>query len=156
MTREALLDLLLPVTRTVAGLDLSDPQAAAALEDAWPPARRRPLAAALREARDAGWLTPKKASDTVSFGRVAKPSPETCDLSVDAVDMSGDAAAHTHPAGEVSLCLAEDGDPRFCGHREGWVVVPPGSHHTPTVTGGRMLIVYFLPGGQMIWGPPQA
>jgi hypothetical protein len=31
------------------------------------------------------------------------------------------------------------------------VVFPPDSAHVPTVTGGRMLIVYFLPGGAVEW-----
>ena len=63
------------------------------------------------------------------------------------VDMAGPGAEHVHPGGEVNLCFATEGDPRFCGTGEGWYVVPPGSQHVPEVTGGRMLIAYFLPQG---------
>lgn len=154
MTREAFLELLGPITRTLASLDLSEPAAAQrALQEAFPLHSLAPLAEATRAARDAGWLTPRQASETVAFGRVAKPGPQTHDHSIDAVQMRGAALPHTHPRGEVSLCFAESGDPRFCGHPEGWVVVPPGSHHTPEVTGGEMLILYFLPQGAMEWGP---
>ncbi len=109
--------------------------------------------AACRASFADGTLTPRRASEEVTFGRVIKPGPESHGLSVDAVEMAGPAAPHTHPKGEVSLCWANGGeDPRFMGHGPGWVVVAPGSRHTPTVTGGRMLIVYFLPDGAMTWG----
>lgn len=152
MTREDLLEALHPVLRDVSALDLSDPDgAAAALDENWPAHRRAELADLVRAARDAGWLTPRQASEHVAFGRVAKPSEQTFGLSVDAVDMAGAAIGHTHPLGEVSLCFAEDPGARFCGREEGWVVVAPGSHHVPEVTGGRMLILYFLPQGAMEW-----
>ena len=51
--------------------------------------------------------------------------------------------------GEVNYCVALEGEPRFDGHAPGWVVMPPGSGHVPTVSGGRMLIVYLLPKGQI-------
>jgi hypothetical protein len=143
----AVLDLLKPLCRTISALDLSHPdEAVAALRHA------HPELSAVREAvlADDG-LVPKRAGPQVRFGRVAKPSEATFGLSIDAVDMAGAAAEHTHPNGEVSLCFATEGDPRFLGHPEGWVVVPPGSRHVPTVTGGRMRILYFLPDGAMVW-----
>ena len=151
-TKEAVLDTLRPFVDAVAELDLTDAEGAMrSLEAAFPHSSLAPVHQQLAAARDAGWLTPRKATDTLSFGRVAKPTDATRNLSIDAVDMTGAGAAHTHPNGEVSLCFVEQGDPRFCGHPAGWVVVPPGSHHTPEVTGGRMLILYFLPDGAMIW-----
>ena len=66
--------------------------------------------------------------------------------------MSGAGAAHTHPNGEVSICFPTEGDPPFEGYADGWVVKAPGSSHIPTVTGGKMLILYFLPEGAMEWG----
>jgi hypothetical protein len=151
MTRESLLETLAPALRAIHSLDLSDPESAArALDAAFPASWRAPVGEALRAARDAGWLTPKSASERVRFGRLARPSAETHGLSVDAVDMTGPAAPHTHPNGEVSLCFADAPGARFCGRPEGWVVVPPGSHHTPE-TDGPMLIVYFLPEGAMVW-----
>ena len=67
--------------------------------------------------------------------------------SVDFVWMEGPAAGHTHTKGEINLGFAMSGKPLFDGRPPGWVVFPPGSHHIPTVTGGEMLLVYFLPGG---------
>ncbi|HNC99809.1 MAG TPA: DUF4863 family protein [Myxococcota bacterium] len=42
-----------------------------------------------------------------------------------------------------------EGTPRFDGHGERWVVYPPGSRHIPTVAGGRMFILYFVPNGAL-------
>lgn len=151
-TPAEVIDALAPMARAVGELNLTDPSAATtALERAFPAAERARVGALLRAANAEGWLTPKRATATLSFGRVAKPAPELGGCSIDAVDMAGAGAGHTHPNGEVSLCFTTDGDARFVGHRDGWVVVPPGSHHVPEVTGGRMLIVYFLPGGAMVW-----
>lgn len=141
-----MLELLAPLCRTIASLDLSEPDAAVATLNS-----AHPDLSAIRAAVLAADLTPKAAGPDVRFGRVAKPSEATHQLSIDAVDMRGAAAEHTHPNGEVSLCFATEGDPRFLGHAEGWVVVPPGSRHVPTVTGGRMTILYFLPDGAMVW-----
>ena len=153
-TREALDTALAPLCATVAGLDLSDPTVAVtALDRAHPVGSLEPVRSLLFQAREQGWITPREAGPTCLFGRVAKPSHATSGMSIDAVDMEGEGAEHTHPQGEVSLCYAVSGDPRFDGYGPGWVVLPPGSHHTPTVTGGRMLIVYFLPDGAVAWGP---
>ncbi|AKU92911.1 DUF4863 family protein [Vulgatibacter incomptus] len=139
----------------VAELDLSRPEEAVrALDEALPTGRRRDFETMLIEAHGEGTLTPRQGTpEGVWFGRVAKPSVETSEMSIDAVDMEGEATPHTHPRGEVSFCVAREGAPLFDGHSPGWVVLPPGSHHTPTVVGGRMLIVYFLPGGAVEWGP---
>lgn len=152
-TQAALVEALAPLARRIAALDLAAPEAAqAALNAELPVGSLGPVRALLAAALAEGWLTPKQASPTLSFGRVAKPSEALCGMSVDAVDMAGDGAPHTHPNGEVSLCFATAGDPRFVGFPEGWVVAGAGSRHVPTVTGGRMTIVYFLPGGAMVWG----
>lgn len=152
-TLSTVVQTLEPLAATIRGLDLADPEVRAALEAHHPFATLSEVGEVLVAARDAGVLTPKRATDTLSFGRVAKAGPETHGLSIDAVDIEGVGAEHTHPKGEVSLCFALSGDPRFDGHPEGWVVKEPGSHHAPTVTGGRMLIVYFLPDGALQWGP---
>jgi hypothetical protein len=141
-----------PLLVTVASLDLADPPRAQAILDRAHPYRSLGAIADLcREAQAEGWLTPKRASADLTFGRLAKPEPTTHQLSVDVVDMGGAGAEHVHPRGEVSLCFEQSGEPLFCGHPPGWVVLPPGSRHVPTVTGGRMLIVYFLPEGAMEW-----
>jgi hypothetical protein len=85
----------------------------------------------------------------VKFGRVAKAGPETDDFSIDVVHMDGPGPHHSHPDGEVNYCIALDGEPRFDGAPAGWVVMPPGSGHVPTVSQGRMLIVYLLPHGRI-------
>lgn len=143
---------LAPIAAAVGSLDLSDPQAAQrALSERFPLHALSALRELLLEANRAGLLTPKRATETLTFGRVAKPAPDLGGCSIDAVDMAGAGAAHMHPNGEVSLCFAVQGDPRFVGYPEGFVVVPPGSRHVPEVTSGRMVIVYFLPGGAMVW-----
>ena len=85
----------------------------------------------------------------MKFGRVTKALPESDDFSIDVVHMNGPGPHHKHPGGEVNYCIALDGEPRFDGQPPGWVVMPPGSGHVPTVSGGRMLIVYLLPKGQI-------
>ena len=42
-----------------------------------------------------------------------------------------------------------DAGAKFDGHPAGWVVYPPGSAHTPTVSGGAALVLYLLPGGEI-------
>jgi hypothetical protein len=149
----ALLAALDPVTRLVATLDLSDVAAAtAALERAFPASFRASVDPLFRAAEAAGTLTPRRATPTLTFGRLAKSLPETADHAIDVVDMEGEGATHTHPRGEVSLCLPRSGDPKFEGCPGGFVVMPPGSRHTPTVTGGRMVIAYWLPGGAIAFG----
>lgn len=147
-TPESVRDALLPMIRTAATLDLADPTAAeAAMERAHPFATLGDVGRLLAAARDEGWLTPKRATPELTFGRLSKAVPETLGFSIDVVDMAGAGGEHVHPNGEISLCFAESGDPRFVGRPAGWVIVPPGSRHVPLVTGGRMLITYFLPGG---------
>ncbi len=151
MSREALLDALLPLAKTISGLDLSDvANAQTQLEAAHPIGALSALGTQIRQARDDGWLTPK-GGNGLFFGRVCKAGDATYGLSIDAVDMDGKGPVHTHPNGEVSLCFADAGTPAFMGQPEGWVIEPPGSRHVPTVTDGRMVILYFLPGGAMVW-----
>ena len=95
-----------------------------------------------------GWLLPKSAGPKVRFGRFLK---DLSGFSVDFVSMEGPAAGHTHTKGEINLGFALSGKPLFDGRPPGWAVFPPASHHIPTVTGGEMLIVYFVPGGQVVW-----
>ncbi len=146
----ALLTALEPITRYVATLDLSDPAAAQRLLDtAFPPSFRGALDPLFRAAEAAGTLTPRRATPTLTFGRLSKPSAESDYQAIDVVDMAGAGAAHVHPRGEVSLCLPREGTPVFEGCSTGFVVMPPGSRHIPTVHGGRMVIAYWLPGGEI-------
>ena len=66
--------------------------------------------------------------------------------------MDGSGPGHLHPDGEFDLCFPIAGSPLFDGNSPGWTVYPPGSWHVPTVTGGRMGILYFLPNGAIHFG----
>lgn len=143
MDKPALEAALRPLVEMIAGLDLFDPRAAERLRELAP--LDSPLVASIRAIAEAGakagWLLPKTNAG-VAFGRVAK---DLDGFSVDAVRMSSPGPEHIHPKGEVDLCFALDGTPKFDGQAPGWVVYPPGSRHVPTVSGGTMLILYFLP-----------
>jgi len=81
-------------------------------------------------------------------GRVVEPSAETGDLSVDVVqlvDFTG--PHHRHPGGEICAVMPERAEGRFDGNVRGWAVYPPGSSHWPAATGGRVRILFLLPGG---------
>jgi len=151
-----LVEKLAPMAASIANIDLTDRQAAESeLERLFPWDQLEAVRAAILSEHAAGSLTPREAGG-VRFGRLAKPSDQTSGMSIDAVDISGSGAEHTHTKGEVSLCLPLEGDPVFEGVSKGWAVLPIGSHHAPTVTGGRMVILYFLPDGAVSWGPRTA
>jgi hypothetical protein len=138
-----------PLIDAAAGLDLADPVAARSeLERRLDPggSTARELATSLRALLAEGRIADRGAPP-VRWSRVAKAGPETRDQSIDVVCMSGPGPRHVHPNGEVNFCVVLDGAPRFDAHPPGWVVLPPGSGHVPTVEGGTMLIVYLLPGG---------
>lgn len=148
VTREQLLSLCAPFARLIGELGTSNPAALEAALAALPSAQ---LEATALAAHATGWMTPKEQGG-VRFGRLSKASPELGNCSLDVVDMSGPAAGgHTHPNGEVEFCIPLSGEPRFDGRADSWIVYPPQSRHIPTVSGGRMLILYFLPGGAIVW-----
>jgi hypothetical protein len=143
---EALRAELAPLIDILRGVDVGDPKAAqAALQRAAPleGALLQRVRALVDAGAEAGWLLPKE-NGGVRFGRVAK---DLGGFSVDAVHMAGPGPEHVHPNGEIDLCFAHAGTPTFDGQPEGWVVLPPRSRHVPTVRGGEMRILYFLPGG---------
>jgi hypothetical protein len=148
MTKEELLAQAAVIAAALRDLDATEPAAA---EQALRGFRVSAFEAALREAHAEGWATPKEAGG-IRFGRVTRADPALSGFSLDVVEMSAAApGAHTHPRGEFDLSFVLDGQPRFDGRPPGWVVYPPGSRHVPTVTGGRMLIAYFLPGGEIVF-----
>lgn len=147
MSRETLLECLAPLLRTLAGLNAGEPAFAAATLNALDLGT---VVTAALAGHAEGWLVTREAGPHVRFGRLAKAGPETLGFSIDAVVMDGPAPGpHTHLTGEFDLSIPLEGSPRFDGHAESWLVYPPGSRHIPTVTGGRMLILYFVPGGQI-------
>lgn len=144
---DALHTALAPVLEVVASIDPSSPDVAATLEARLPldGGALRALGAALRAAVAEGVVADREAGG-VRFSRLKKAASEG-EWSVDVVHMSTPGPGHTHPNGEVDLCFAVSGEPRFDGRAPGWTVYPPGSWHVPTVEGGAMDILYFLPGG---------
>ncbi|MBX3246596.1 MAG: DUF4863 family protein [Myxococcales bacterium] len=145
------LDEMLALVKT---LDLSRPDdAKAALDAAFPVGGPsfEAVRALVREGVEARWLADREAGG-VRFSRPRKASAEG-EHSIDVVHMDRPGPGHTHPNGEVDLCFAVEGTPRFDGAPEGWTVYPPGSWHVPTVEDGVMDIVYFLPGGAIRFEP---
>ena len=97
----------------------------------------------------AGWLANREGGG-IRYGRIFKPAEDLQGFSVDVVDMSSIAGPrHVHPQGEIDLVMPLDPQARFDGHGAGWVVYGSGSAHAPTVTGGRALVLYLLPAGQI-------
>lgn len=110
-----------------------------------------PTFAALQEACragvDQGWLCNREGGG-IKYGRIFKAESALHGFSVDVVDMNDvEGPHHVHPQGEIDLVMPVSGDPRFDGQPAGWLVCPPGSAHSPTVTGGRALVLYLLPQG---------
>lgn len=111
------------------------------------------IAQMCRDAIRDGWMCSREA-DGIRYGRVVKAGAATHGFSVDVVDMPTIAGPHhRHPNGEIDLVMPQDAGARFDGHGAGWVVYGPGSAHRPTVTGGRALVLYLLPGGAIEFTP---
>ncbi len=105
------------------------------------------LANACRKGISEGWLCSHEHGG-IKFGRIIKPGPRTHDFSVDVVLMEDIAGPHHgHPNGEIDMIIPETKGAQFDGVGSGWLVCPPGSAHRPTVSGGRAIILYLLPGG---------
>lgn len=94
-----------------------------------------------------GWLCNREGGG-IRYGRIFKPADDLHGFSVDVVDMTDIAGPHhIHPNGEIDLHMPLGGDATFDGRPAGWVVMPPGSAHRPTVAAGRALVLYLLPQG---------
>jgi len=97
----------------------------------------------------AGWLANRDGGG-IKYGRIFKPSDDLHGFSVDVVDMNDIAGPHhTHPNGEIDLVMPQDNGVRFDGRPAGWCVYAAGSAHSPTVSGGRALVLYLLPQGKI-------
>ena len=96
-----------------------------------------------------GWLCKHEAGG-IKYGRVFKPDAALHNFSVDVVDMENVIGPHhAHPGGEIDLVMPLTADANFDGVGAGWKVYSPNSAHCPTVTNGRALILYLLPGGEI-------
>ena len=151
--KSALLDAISPIINEICLGSAVDEAESERLNRALPVGseKMRSLKDSLVDGLKDGWLTPN-GEGGMRWGRITKAGPDTGNLSIDAVYMEQAGPGHTHPCGEYDLCFALDGDPKFDGKPEGWVVYPPGSWHIPTVTGGSMIILYFLPEGAIRFG----
>jgi Domain of unknown function (DUF4863) len=109
----------------------------------------RQLRASVEEGVAQRWLCNREASG-IRYGRVFKPSPKLHGFSVDVVEMKDLAGPHhSHPNGEIDLILPVDKSALFDGRPGGWLVYPPGSAHSPTVSQGRAFVLYLLPDGRI-------
>lgn len=147
---QGLKTLVAQITAEIAGQSLD-----ARLEDRLNAAHGAASAtfAALRGACESGVAAGRLCSREgggIRYGRVFKPGRDLHGFSVDVVDMRDVVGPHhVHPQGEIDLVMPLEGDARFDGRGAGWVVYPPGSAHRPTVTAGRALVLYLLPGGEI-------
>jgi hypothetical protein len=104
---------------------------------------------ACQEAIAAGWMC-QQGEGSRKFGRVVQPGPATHNFSIDVVDITDLVGPHhRHPTGEIDMIMPLTPGARFDGREQGWLVYPPDSAHRPTVSGGRALILYLLPNGEI-------
>ena len=152
MANEAIIDALSPVLDRLKNLDLSEPGAAKETLDMEFPLHSEfgdTLKALADQGVRDGWLCGKEMGDS-KFSRVAKADAGK-GFSIDAVMLWGDGPWHKHTKGEVNCLIALEGDPSFCGFKEGWAVFAPDSQDVPSVKDGKMIIFYMLPDGAVEW-----
>jgi hypothetical protein len=121
------------------------------LNESYPPGGEAfdDLATLCRQGIDEGWLCDREHGG-IRFGRIIKPGPGTNGFSVDVVQMEDIAGPyHGHPNGEIDMIIPESSDAKFDGQGQGWMVCAAGSEHYPTVTNGKAIILYLLPGGEI-------
>ncbi len=155
--KEELVEALAPIVELLDTLDPASDEAAAVLAERFPVDgdAMQALARLFAKGLEEGWLCDREGGPGVRYSRVAKVLGSS-EFSVDAVSMDRPGPGHLHPQGEFDLCFATGGDPTFDGNAPGWTVYPPNSWHVPTVSGGSMNILYFLPGGSIKFGPKDA
>ena len=148
MNPSAFTDLVAQITGTIAGEPL-DAELEARLNRSFPADGEhvRRLTAACHAGIAEGWICNRELAG-IKYGRIVKPGEATHGFSVDVVAMNDIAGGHhRHPNGEIDLVLPADPGAKFDGRGAGWLVYGPGSAHTPTVTGGKALVLYLLPQG---------
>lgn len=158
MSKEALREAIQPICTLIQSLNTQKDSIKEILEKHFPISELNEIRSLCEQGIEEGWLCPR-GGDNLYYGRVQKSISQDI-LGVDSVDMNGTTTpcagpGHEHPQGEIDLCFALSGTPNFDGHPEGWTVYPPKSWHIPTVTNGRMIILYFLPQGSIRFGPKE-
>ncbi len=100
-----------------------------------------------RRGCEEGWLCAREAGG-IHFGRAVAAGEALNGMSLDVVAMDAVVGPHhSHPNGEIDLVMPIDNAAQFDGKGAGWKVYGPGSAHHPTVSGGKALVLYLLPGG---------
>lgn len=148
ITVEDFISLIAGITGRIAGQPL-DSQLDAWLNKEFPAdgAEFNRVFEACKAAISAGWMCNREAGG-IKFGRVIKPSEVIHGFSVDVVEMEEcKGPHHRHPNGEIDMIMPLDAGAKFDGRGKGWLVYPAGHAHSPTVTGGKAIVLYLLPGG---------
>jgi len=138
------------ITGRIAGKSL-DNELQSYLNESFPPGGEAfdDLAELCRQGIDEGWLCAGERGG-IRFGRIIKHGPDTNGFSVDVVlmeDVQG--PYHGHPNGEIDMIIPETPDAKFDGQGQGWMVFEPETEHYPTVTDGKAIVLYLLPGGEI-------
>lgn len=153
--RQAFTEAVVTITGRIAGKAV-DERMQAFLNENFPPGGEAfdDLAELCRQGIEEGWLCDREQGG-IRFGRVIKPGPETHGYSVDVVQMDDIRGPyHGHPNGEIDMIIPESADASFDGQGQGWLVYEPESEHYPTVTGGKAIVLYLLPGGAIDFARP--
>ena len=158
MSKEALQKAIQPICSLIQSLDLTQDPIENILNETFPLSDLENIRALCIQGLNEGWLCPRGEAP-LCYGRLQKSTAPDI-IGVDTVDMDGSekpcaGPGHEHPLGEIDLCFSLSGTPDFDGHPEGWTVYPPKSWHIPTVSNGRMVILYFLPQGWIRFGPEE-
>jgi hypothetical protein len=158
-SQQAFTEAVATIAGRIAGRDI-DGDLQSFLDESFPPGGEAfdDLAELCRQGIDEGWLCDREHGG-IKFGRVIKEGPETSGFSVDVVlmeDIRG--PYHGHPNGEIDMIIPESKDAKFDGKGQGWMVYEPSTEHYPTVTNGKAIVLYLLPGGAIDFAraPPQA
>lgn len=147
-TPERFVELIAAVTAAIQGRTI-DADLSAYLDAEFAPEGKvfSELEALCRQGVAEGWLCAREAGG-IKFGRPVKPSDRTHGFSVDVVEMHDIVGPHhRHPNGEIDMVMPLDGPAKFDGAARGWKVYEAGSAHSPTVSGGKALVLYLLPDG---------
>lgn len=145
-----LAELMKPVLAIIADAGIDD-GLERDLNEKLPPqsAAFKAIEAACHDGITAGWMCAEGAEGR-RFGRVIEATPQSADLSVDVVDLTDIVGPHhRHPTGEICMIMPVSDGALFDGRGVGWCVNPPESGHRPTVSGGRALVLYLLPHGEI-------
>ena len=121
-------------------------------------ARYATLLTMLRHGIDEGWACSSEITGPDYMrGRIAEASSATQGFTVESGRLRNVLGNyHCHPRGEINMIGPVDATGQFCGHGAGWKVFPPDSRHYPTVTGGTVTMLFFLPGGEIEYMDPPA